>query len=105
MRWPHPQRGLLSPDEILPAATRGRLLRELDRWVRSTALREAATWPDPVDRPVAVSVNLAGLLPGEPGFVEQITGLLATTGLPGSRLILELAETALVHLLQSPDMP
>ncbi len=98
VRWPHPQRGLLGPNEFLPAAALGHLLRELDRWVLRTAVHEATTWP----AQIAVTVNLAGLLPGDPTFVEEITELLAATGLPGSRLILELVETSLIHLpLQS----
>ncbi|HVV24072.1 MAG TPA: PAS domain S-box protein, partial [Pseudonocardiaceae bacterium] len=60
IRWPHPDRGMLAPDVFLPVAEQGNLSRELDRWVLATALREAATWPAPAGRPVAVAVNLAG---------------------------------------------
>src|SRR4029453_16906328 len=43
--WPPPERGMLPPGAFLPIAEQGDLLRDLDRWVLQTALREAARWP------------------------------------------------------------
>ncbi|MBP2339029.1 diguanylate cyclase (GGDEF)-like protein/PAS domain S-box-containing protein [Saccharothrix coeruleofusca] len=94
VRWPHPDRGLLPPDVFLPVAEQGDLLRELDRWVLRTALREAVTWPEPV----AVAVNLAGLVPGDPEFVDTVATAIAESGIPWNRVVLELVETALVDL-------
>ncbi|ATE57163.1 sensor domain-containing protein [Actinosynnema pretiosum] len=98
VRWPHPDRGLLSPDIFLPVAEQGDLLRELDRWVLRTALKEAATWPAPDGKPVAVAVNLAGLVPGDPEFVDIVSATIAESGIPWDRVVLELVETALVDL-------
>ena len=94
VRWPHPQRGLLGPGQFLPVAEEADLLRELDRWVLRAALREAAGWP----AAVSVTVNLAGLLPEDPHFVEEVTGALARSGTAPQRLVLELVETTLVNL-------
>ncbi len=96
IRWPHPERGLVPPGEFLPVAQRGGLMRELDLWVLRTAAREAAGWQS--EGEIAVAVNLAGLLPGDPEFAELVTGTLQATGLDHSRLILELVETSLVAL-------
>ncbi|MER7078649.1 sensor domain-containing protein [Saccharopolyspora kobensis] len=98
VRWPHPDRGMLAPDAFLPVAEQGDLLRELDRWVLRTALREAATWPVRGGRPVGVAVNLAGLVPGGPEFVDAVADIVAETGISWDRVILELVETALVDL-------
>ncbi|MBB5955214.1 diguanylate cyclase (GGDEF)-like protein/PAS domain S-box-containing protein [Saccharothrix tamanrassetensis] len=98
VRWPHPDRGLLPPDIFLPVAEQGDLLRELDRWVLRTALKEAATWPAPNDQPVSVAVNLAGLVPGDPEFVDIVANAIAEAGIPWDRVVLELVETALVDL-------
>ncbi|MBB4963233.1 bifunctional diguanylate cyclase/phosphodiesterase [Saccharothrix violaceirubra] len=98
IRWPHPDRGLLPPDVFLPVAEQGDLMRELDRWVLRTALREAATWPEPGGRPVSVAVNLAGLVPGDPEFVDIVANTVAEAGIPWDRVVLELVETALVDL-------
>ncbi|HEX7302485.1 bifunctional diguanylate cyclase/phosphodiesterase [Lentzea sp.] len=98
VRWPHPDRGLLPPDVFLPVAEQGDLMRELDRWVLRTALKEAATWPAPDGRPVSVAVNLAGLVPGDPEFVDIVSTAIMESGVPWERVVLELVETAFVDL-------
>ncbi|GAB3277524.1 bifunctional diguanylate cyclase/phosphodiesterase [Parasphingorhabdus pacifica] len=98
VRWPHPERGLLAPDAFLPVAEQGDLLRELDRWVLRTALREAAEWPTSNGREIAVAVNLAGLVPGGSDFVDVVADTVAESGLAWNRVVLELVETALVDL-------
>ena len=98
VRWPHPERGVISPAEFLPVAQRGGMLRELDEWVLRTAAREAADWPAHGTRPVAVAVNLAGLLPGDAAFRATVTEIVESAGLPWERLVLEFVETSLVAL-------
>ncbi|ROP40238.1 sensor domain-containing protein [Saccharothrix texasensis] len=98
VRWPHPDRGLLPPDVFLPVAEQGDLMRELDRWVLRTALKEASTWPEPGGKPVSVAVNLAGLVPGDPEFADIVADAIAEAGIPWDRVVLELVETALVDL-------
>jgi len=98
VRWPHPERGLLAPAAFLPVAEQGDLLRELDRWVLRTALREAVGWPLSDGRLVGVAVNLSGLLPGDPDFVRTVADAVAESGIAYDRVILELVETALVDL-------
>ncbi|WP_370591424.1 sensor domain-containing protein [Saccharopolyspora montiporae] len=94
VRWPHPDRGLLAPDAFLPVAKQGDLLRDLDRWVLRTALREAADWP----ASTCVAVNLAGLVPGAADFVSTVSALIGETGIAWDRVVLEVVETALVDL-------
>lgn len=95
VRWPHPDRGLLSPGAFLPVAERAGLLRELDHWVLRTALRDAARWPGSHGRQVDIAVNLTGLVPGDPEFGEIIAEAVAEAGIGWHRLILELVETEL----------
>lgn len=96
IRWPHPERGMLSPAVFLPVAEQGGLMRELDRWVLRTALREARDWMGWDGRPVAVAVNLAD--PGDADFVATVATAVAGSGLPWNRLVLELLETTLIGL-------
>ncbi|MGB6164142.1 MAG: EAL domain-containing protein [Pseudonocardiaceae bacterium] len=96
IRWPHPERGMLSPDVFLPVAEQGGLMRDLDRWVLRTALREAREWVAWDGRPVAVAVNLAD--PGAGDFVDTVATAVAESGLPWGRLVLELVETTLIGL-------
>lgn len=96
IRWPHPERGMITPDVFLPVAEQGGLLRELDRWVLRTALREARHWVAWHGRPVSVAVNLAD--PGDPDLVVSVAAAMADSGLAWDRLVLELVETTLVDL-------
>ncbi len=98
IRWPHPERGMLSPDVFLPVAEQGDLMRELDRWALSTALRAARGWVTGDGRSVSVAVNLSGLALGEPDFVATVATAVAESGLPWDRLVLEVVETELVGL-------
>jgi diguanylate cyclase (GGDEF)-like protein/PAS domain S-box-containing protein len=98
VRWSHPDRGMLAPDVFLPVAEQGGLLRELDRWVLRTALREAAAWHAPDGRAVAVAVNLAGLLPGDAEFEDIVANAVLEAGIEWDRVVLELVETSLVDL-------
>ncbi|MPZ79123.1 MAG: EAL domain-containing protein [Actinophytocola sp.] len=102
VRWPHPERGLLAPGEFLPVAEQGDLMRELDRWVLRTALGEAAKWPmlagGVLGGGPGVAVNLAGLVPGDPEFVEIVSAVVAETGIAWDRVVLELVETSLIDL-------
>lgn len=98
VRWPHPDRGLLNPGQFLPVAEQGDLLRELDRWVLRAALREARTWPEVDGRKVSVAINLAGLVPGDPEFVDVVATAIAESGVEWERVVLELVETSFVDL-------
>jgi diguanylate cyclase (GGDEF)-like protein/PAS domain S-box-containing protein len=102
VRWPHPERGLLGPGEFLPVAEQGDMLRELDRWVLRTALCEAAQWPmlagGVLGGGPGVAVNLSGLVPGDPEFVEIVSAAVAETGIAWDRVVLELVETSLIDL-------
>ncbi|GAA4892085.1 putative bifunctional diguanylate cyclase/phosphodiesterase [Actinomycetospora straminea] len=100
VRWQHPEQGLIFPDKFLPVAEAADLLGELDRWVLRTAVREAAVWPSsgPDGTPPSVAVNLAGLLPGDPDFLETVHEAVTDAGLPLDRLVLELVETCLADL-------
>jgi EAL domain-containing protein (putative c-di-GMP-specific phosphodiesterase class I) len=102
VRWPHPERGLLGPGVILPVAEQGDLQRELDVWVLRTALREAASWPLAGGRPIRIAVNLAGLLPDDPAFVDNVSGIIAESGIDWHRVVLEMVESTLVDLPSRP---
>jgi diguanylate cyclase (GGDEF)-like protein/PAS domain S-box-containing protein len=102
VRWPHPEHGLLVPGAFLPVAEQGDMLRDLDRWVLRTALTEAAKWPmlagGVLDGGPGVAVNLGGLVPGDPEFVEIVTAAVAESGIAWDRVVLELVETSLIDL-------
>jgi diguanylate cyclase (GGDEF)-like protein/PAS domain S-box-containing protein len=98
LRWSHPQRGLLTPEEFLPAAEHGDVRERLDRWVLHTALAEAAAWPAVAGRRATVAVNLAALTPGRGGFESTVAEAIAASGIDPCRVVLELVETSMVEL-------
>ncbi|QUH03984.1 EAL domain-containing protein [Saccharopolyspora erythraea] len=101
VRWHHPDRGLLTPEVFLPAAEQGDLLRDLDSWVLSTALREAGSWREQGDCAAGIAVDLFGLAPDRPEFVENVAAIIDGSSISDHRVVLEVAETSLLDL-QSP---
>ena len=92
VRWHHPQRGVMMPDQFLPVAEESGLISEIGRFVLRTACQDAASWTG-AGRDCFVSVNVSSrqLKRGDlPDVVEQA---LHQSGLPAQRLHLELTET------------
>ncbi len=93
VRWQHPTRGLLPPDEFIALAERTGLIRDLTTWVLGTALRQCATWrAEGLDLPVAV--NLSPRVLGQSDLVAGVREALEATGVPAGRLTLEITESA-----------
>jgi EAL domain-containing protein (putative c-di-GMP-specific phosphodiesterase class I) len=91
VRWQHPIRGLVSPDQFIPLAEEAGLIHALGEWVLREACREAASWP----AAIKIAVNLSPVQL-KAGFVEVVRGILIETGLEAGRLELEITETALI---------
>jgi diguanylate cyclase (GGDEF)-like protein len=104
VRWNHPERGLIGPNEFIPQAESSGLIHALGRWILREACATAASWPDRIDgeRP-AISVNLAASQLLQPSLVDEVAAILAETGLPPAKLILEVTESALVDLVPARD--
>ncbi|WP_146099468.1 putative bifunctional diguanylate cyclase/phosphodiesterase [Kineococcus xinjiangensis] len=100
VRWRHPARGLVMPDDMLGAAEEHGLGRELDRLVLRAALAQLVRWDGAGLPPLSVSVNLGRSSTCHPGLALDVLDALAKVGLPASRLRLEITEHE--HL---PDDP
>lgn len=92
LRWRHPVFGQIPPDQFIPIAEETGLIIPIGRWVLERACREASSWPDDI----TLSVNLSPSQFKDPTLSETIRGALAASGLPASRLELEITETALM---------
>ncbi len=92
LRWRHPLLGPIQPDLFIPLAEKSGLIVQIGRWVLETACADAAKW----DRPALLSVNLSPLQFRQPDLPEQIADVLSRTGLPASRLGLEVTEGLLL---------
>jgi diguanylate cyclase (GGDEF)-like protein len=93
VRWRHPERGFVSPAEFIPIAEDTGLINELGEWVLTTACTEAATWP--ADISLAVNVSPVQFKSGTLSL--KIAAALAASGLPASRLELEITEAVLIR--------
>ena len=100
IRWQHPTRGLLLPDDFLAAAEESGLMVPLGWWVLRDACRMAAGWVrDGVLPPGAyVSVNLASRQFGQLDVVERVAAALKESQLPGNRLRLEIVESVILDV-------
>jgi EAL domain-containing protein (putative c-di-GMP-specific phosphodiesterase class I) len=95
VRWQHPTLGELQPEEFIPLAEATGAIVPLGRWVLGAACRAATGWGD-----AFVSVNLSVQQLGQAAFVDELRAILADTGLPPARLVLEVTESA---QLQAPN--
>jgi len=98
VRWQHPERGLLAPDEFIPVAEQSGLIVPLGTWVLREACRQVQTWREEFpDRKPSVSVNLSPRQLYEPDLVAQVRAVLEETGFDPGGLILEITEGALLQ--------
>ena len=99
VRWQHPERGLLLPDDFVPFAEETGLIHEIDRFVLGEACRRAAAWRRgfPKQFPPSVNVNLSPTRLVRSGLPEEVARVLKETGLPGRALALELTEGAIME--------
>jgi diguanylate cyclase (GGDEF)-like protein/PAS domain S-box-containing protein len=93
LRWCHAKRGMVSPAEFIPVAEETGLITALGEWVLKTACTEATAWPDDIK----VSVNVSPVQFKSQTLPLTIVGVLATSGLPARRLILEITEAVLIR--------
>ncbi|WP_425304903.1 putative bifunctional diguanylate cyclase/phosphodiesterase [Bradyrhizobium erythrophlei] len=93
VRWPHPERGMISPGEFIPVAEETGLINPLGALMLRRACMDAAQWPDDV----RVAVNLSPLQFRTGNLLALITDALRQSGLPARRLELEITETLLLE--------
>jgi diguanylate cyclase (GGDEF)-like protein/PAS domain S-box-containing protein len=78
IRWQHPERGLLSPAEFLPAIEKNRIMIEMGEWVIDSALTQISQWQAMgLNIPLKISVNIAAIQLKQPNFTQRLITLLA----------------------------
>jgi diguanylate cyclase (GGDEF)-like protein len=93
IRWQHPERGLIPPTEFIPIAEEIGLIVPLGEWVLRQACSDAMQWP----AETKVAVNLSPLQVMNQNLVAVVVGALAASGLPASRLEVEITESVLMQ--------
>ena len=93
LRWRHPTFGLIAPSDFIPVAETCGLIVPIGMWVIETACAEAARWVDPI----SVSINLSPVQFANGDLASKIEQVLLRTGLPATRLNLEVTEGVLIE--------
>ena len=93
LRWNDPERGLVEPAEFLLVAEESRLIIPIGEWVMRTACRDMKEWQDRGIAPGRVAVNLSPRQFQQHDLVQTVQSALAETGLNGTALEIEIAET------------
>ena len=98
VRWRHPTRGMVPPDEFIPLAEENGTILALGRWVLEEACRQVAEWKSfgPAHG-LMVTVNLSAAQLREPAFVDDIDRIVQESGIQPEQLVLEMTETAMFH--------
>lgn len=99
VRWPHPRRGLVPPDEFITLAEETGHIMPLGSWVLERATADITRWQQTVPGPVPlnVNVNVSARQFRDPGFLDQVSRTLESTGLAPGSLVLELTESVLMR--------
>lgn len=94
VRWHHPQRGVVLPDDFIPLAEETGLILPLGLWVLETACAQLAAWSaQKAAAYLTLAVNISVQQIHQPDFVEQVLAVLDYTGADPSKLQLELTES------------
>lgn len=94
VRWPHPNKGLIGPEQFLPVIERIGRYEDLTKFVLHTALRQRNEWPIPDAR---VAINLPATMVHEATLPDMVTSALRIWGANPSFLTLEITEGAIIR--------
>jgi diguanylate cyclase (GGDEF)-like protein/PAS domain S-box-containing protein len=96
-RWPHAQKGMISPSEFIPVAESTGLILPLGALMLKIACRELARWSaNPATEHLTIAINVSALQMRQKNFVEQVCAIIEQTGANPQRLKIELTESTLV---------
>ena len=98
VRWVHPERGIIMPEQFIPAAEASGLIVPLGLWILQTACDQLTKWAlVPEMAGLSMAVNVSAMQFNQPQFVSQLLDQLKRSGANPLRLSLELTESALIY--------
>jgi diguanylate cyclase (GGDEF)-like protein len=96
IRWRHPQRGLVQPDDFVPVLEDTGLICEVGRWVLMEACAQTARWRK-AGYEITIAVNVSGRQLDDDQVLDDIRNALSASALPPTALTIEITETALMR--------
>ena len=101
IRWSHPQRGMMSPDEFISQAEESGLILPIGKWVLETACAQLAVWATrPETQRLNIAVNVSVRQFRHPEFVDLVMATIKGAGISAHRLKLELTESLLASKIE-----
>lgn len=97
LRWNHPQRGFVAPDEFIPLAERSGLIIDIGDWVLREACAQARRWRDAQGPGWQVAVNVSGVQFRDGSLVRRVAGAIDAAGIDSAMIELEFTEGALIE--------
>ena len=94
LRWRHPERGIISPDQFIPLAEESRLIVPIGKWVLETACRQLKRWQaNPATRDLQLAINVSPCQFRQSDFVDQFRQIIQNSQIDASQLKIELTES------------
>ncbi len=106
IRWQHPERGFIAPDDFIPLAEETGMINPIGQWVLREACRQIREWQDryPTYPPLQISVNLSGKQFMKADLVDQIREVLAESGINPRSLKVEITESIMMENIETAVM-
>jgi diguanylate cyclase (GGDEF)-like protein len=101
VRWQHPERGLVGPDQFIALTEETGLIVPLGSWVLREACRQWQRWEESGTPTPRISVNLSARQLGQPDLVDVVVDVLDETGMDPARLSLEITESTVLEDTES----
>ena len=99
IRWQHPERGLVQPDEFIPLLEETGLITGVGRWVLEEACRQGAAWRT-AGYPIGMAVNVSARQLDSDHLIAEVEHALSASGLDPEALTIEITETTLMRNIE-----
>jgi diguanylate cyclase (GGDEF)-like protein/PAS domain S-box-containing protein len=96
VRWNHPERGMIAPDEFIPVAEETGLVNSIGRIVLQSVARQIVGWSSRSGGSPRIAVNMSAREVMDPTIVQSVLGILEDAGAPPTRLTIEVTESVLM---------
>ncbi len=100
LRWQHPTRGIVSPDQFIPIAEQSGLIIEIGQWVITEAIKQSKKWQKSLSPDFGMAINLSVKQFQESGLIEFIEAQLSQFAVDASTIELEITESLLMEKSQ-----
>ena len=97
VRWIHPERGLIPPDDFIPLAETTGLIVPLGRWVLQEACRQVGAWRRELGQDLKVSINVSPIQLKHPGLVDDVRRAIDEARIDPGDVVIEITETGIVE--------